>query len=527
METVQHDQLAEAFAGLVDQHLPPIEFDPDLLFQSFEEESSSEVLAQEEVEEQELTELSADSLDQEVECVEEAPIIPEVDEDLLWQARTGLNEDTLSGAIETIIFMNDRPVPLAKIRNLVDECIPLRVVHEVIAKLQDEYERKHHGIRLLEVAEGFQFRTKATYSKYVQDLFKVNSLVLTPSALEVLAVIAYKQPVSKVEIEKIRGVDSSHLVRQLMDKRLVRVLGRSEELGRPVVYGTTPEFLEVFNLADLSQLPPERELEDMAQTDVGKIADIKTICSGDKSKFLFDEFEELEALSASINDISPETEFTKSLKVEEKRRLTEEGVEVKSAFDLLEEFVILKAISLQNNTACTSESMLPAIEPKVIEDLSQGPFNLPELEEEEFEMIDLDTGEALVAMEEDQEEVDTDEEDDDFDDELLCESDLEEDEEEEEDDEETYLFSSDSSSKVRDAVSLEAALDAAFAGLTGFGFDSPLSSEEEMEEEQRGLDRQVGEIDDLTETMMGKANDFELDLSFLKNMPETPEMTLH
>lgn len=520
METVQHDQLADAFASLVDQHLPPIEFDPDLLFQP-ESIQIDEVM-------EETTEvlLSHDEIEVEADAVE----IPQIDEELLWQARTGLSEDSLSGAIETIIFMNDRPVPLAKIRNLIDECIPLRVVHESIAKLQEEYERKHHGIRLLEVAEGFQFRTKATYSKYVQDLFKVNSLVLTPSALEVLAIIAYKQPVSKVEVEKIRGVDSSHLVRQLMDKRLVRVLGRSDEMGRPVVYGTTPEFLEVFNLADLSQLPPERELEDMAQTDVGKIADIKTICSGDKSRFLFDEFEELEALSASINDISPETEFTRSLKVEEKKRLTEEGVVVKSAFDLLEEFVAIKSISLQNSMASVSESMLPAIEPKVIEDLSVGPFNLPELEEEDFEMIDLETGEAIAALEESSIEDDLcdDEDDDEEDVELLCEDDSDAEEEEEED----YLFASDSKSSVRDASSLEAALDAAFANITNFDFDSlgaaNLGSEEELEEEQRSLDRQVEEIDGLTEEMMGKANEFELDLSFLKSMPvDGMEMTLH
>lgn len=501
METVQHDQLADAFASLVDQHLPPIEFDPELLFQEESEPVAAEVVA--ESDEQEFYADMAEELQVEL-------TIPSVDEELLWQAKTGLSVDTLSGAIETIIFMNDRPVPLAKIRNLIDECIPLRVVHETIAKLQEEYERKHHGIRLLEVAEGFQFRTKATYSKYVQDLFKVNSLVLTPSALEVLAIIAYKQPVSKVEVEKIRGVDSSHLVRQLMDKRLVRVLGRSEEMGRPVVYGTTPEFLEVFNLADLSQLPPERELEEMAQTDVGKIADIKTICCGDKTKFIFDEFTELEALSASINDISPETDFTRSLKVEEKRRLTEEGVVVKSAFDLLEEFVAIKAISQQNNLASASESMLPAIEPKIVDDLAAGPFNAPELEEE-FEMIDLDTGVAIdLASEE----------------ELVEEAETAEDIEEVES--EDYLFSTDAD--IRGAVSLEAALDAAFANLTDFDFSSSpaLGSEEELADDQRSIDRQVEQLDGLTDQMVGRGNELELDLSFLKeNVAETPDHHFH
>ncbi len=130
--------------------------------------------------------------------------------------------------------MSDRPVSLLKIRNLIDEDISLRLVHESINRLQEEYETKHHGIRLQEVADGYQFRTKATYSKYVQDLLKVTSLILSPTALEVLAIIAYKQPISKTAIDKMRGVDSSHIVRGLMDKRLVKIIGRSEELGRPI-----------------------------------------------------------------------------------------------------------------------------------------------------------------------------------------------------------------------------------------------------------------------------------------------------
>jgi segregation and condensation protein B len=160
----------------------------------------------------------------------------EKQEDNLWQARTGLDFDTLCGAIETVIFMSDKPVALNKIKALIDEDMPLRVIHESIIRLQEEYEVRHHGLRLVVVADGYQFRTKATYSKYVQDLFKVNSLVLSPTALEVLAIIAYKQPAAKTEVDKIRGVDSGHIVRGLIDKRLVRVVGRSDEMGRPVLY---------------------------------------------------------------------------------------------------------------------------------------------------------------------------------------------------------------------------------------------------------------------------------------------------
>ncbi|MCE3011759.1 MAG: SMC-Scp complex subunit ScpB, partial [Proteobacteria bacterium] len=136
-------------------------------------------------------------------------------EDKLWQARTGLNPDTLCGAIETLIFMSDRPISIQKIKAQIDEELPLRVVHESLTRLQADYETKHHGIRLAEVADGYQFRTKATYSKYVQNLFKIQSLVLTPTALEVLAIVAYKQPISRAQVASIRGVDPDGVLRTL------------------------------------------------------------------------------------------------------------------------------------------------------------------------------------------------------------------------------------------------------------------------------------------------------------------------
>lgn len=373
----------------------------------------------------------------------------EKQEDSLWMARTGLDYDSLCGAIETLIFMSDKPLPLTKIRNLIDDELPLRVIHQSLERLMEGYEEKHHGLRLVEVADGYQFRTKATYSRYVQDLFKVNALVLTPSALEVLAIIAYRQPASKVEVDRIRGVDSGHIVRVLMDKRLVKVVGRSEELGRPVLYGTTPEFLEVFNLANLDQLPPESELEALASDKKKDISEIKSIVAeGDKERFVFDEIEELDQLSESIKAISAETDFTKSIKT---------GDEEKSAFDILEEFLGKEVTTKFNQEAVNSEPVNAGFDPQVISDLTAGPFNVPE-EEEEFEMIDLDTGEPIEsdAIAEFNE--------------LFAEGDDEE-------------------------IELDKALDDAFAKLTGEKIDA---------------------LDELVEEVEESAKDLDLDLSFLK-----------
>jgi segregation and condensation protein B len=309
-----------------------------------------------------------------------------------WQDRTGLTNDTLCGAVETIIFMSDKPIELIKLKNFIDENLPLRVLHDTITKLQEEYEKSHHGIRLVEIAEGFQFRTKATYSKYVQDIFKVHSLVLTPTALEVLAIVAYKGPVTKNDVEKIRGVDSSHILRALMDKRLVRITGRSDELGRPSLYGTTPEFLEVFNLKNLNDLPALHELETIAQSnDIGEIADIKTlVSSGVQDRFNFDEIDELDKLGQSIRSVSVDTLFTKSLKSEEKRRKSDDGAVIKSAFELLEEHIDKETISSQNQQSSLSELLTSVAELKIIDLLKKnGPYNAPEIDQLEEELSEI------------------------------------------------------------------------------------------------------------------------------------------
>ncbi len=461
-------------------------------FEDFSDEEAGEALDLKYPKEADLeypTELTFTEAEAEAEV--EAEVENSISDELLWQARTGLNLDTLCGAIETIIFMSDKPVSIQKIKALIDEDMPLKVIHEALQRLQAGYEEKHHGLRLLEVAEGYQYRTKATYSKYVQDIFKINSLVLSPTALEVLAILAYKQPVSKVEVDKIRGVDSGHIVRALMDKRLVRVVGRSDELGRPVLYGTTPEFLEVFNLPELSALPPEHELDELSRVStVGKIADIKTLVhDGDKARFKYDEIEELDMLSESIKNISSETDFTASLKIEEKKRISADGELVKSAFDLLEEFVNKRLITEQNKEAFESLLTTNIIDPKVIDDLEAGPFNMPLIDDEEeaFQMIDLDTGLPLEDY------INEDVNEEDFDLIVDLEFDTEESEEE----------------------ALSKALDAAFSNLTGESLDSRLSDEEfafggVLEEKNQ-------ELDFVTDEAIAKAQDLDLDLSFLKD----------
>jgi segregation and condensation protein B len=414
----------------------------------------------------------------------------ELQEDKLWKARTGLNEDTLCGAIETLVFMSDRPIALAKIRTAIDPDLPLRIVHSAIERLQEGYEQTLHGIRLVEVAEGYQFRTKATYSRFVQDLFKVNSLVLSPTALEVLAIIAYKQPVARTEVDKIRGVDSSHIVRGLMDKRLVRVTGRSEEMGRPVLYGTTPEFLEVFNLATTADLPPEHELDELATQSLGKISDISGLVDGDKKRFMFDEIGELDELSESIKSISADTEFTSSLKLEDKRRTSSEGEPVKTAFELLEEFVHRNQVVDQNTKAILSVLPTAFSEPKVISDLEGGPYNTPEEEDDSFEMIDLETGEPIRDSEVAPE--------------MVQEGAM------------SALFD-------EEARALGEALDEAFDRLTSQRLDDNDNELNELSDEVEELENQ---LEGVTTGIRSLGEDLDLDLSFLDEDKNSPDINL-
>ena len=281
-----------------------------------------------------------------------------------WTEKTGLDGDSLCGLVETIVFMSDAPVSLDKIAKLVGGDVPGEVLAEAVAKLRTLYEEPRHGIVLQEVAQGFQFRTKQRYAKYIPDILKIRSLVLSSTALEVLAVIAYKQPVSKTEIDKVRGVDSSYIIRGLIEKRLIKVIGRDEGAGRPTLYGTTREFLELFNLVSLADLPPEHELQEMASDKVGEISDIKELVSGEgTAASSLGELQEIDGIEQVVRAVPSGTDFTRQLNTLEReskrKKKGEDGQgedgEARGAFDVLDEFMEEQKIRRENVRAVESE----------------------------------------------------------------------------------------------------------------------------------------------------------------------------
>lgn len=172
--------------------------------------------------------------------------------------------ENLGPYIEALIFAAENPIKLEEIKyaleNTLDASIELDVVSEYVEAIQQKYLSEEFGIEIHEIAGGFQFLTKGAYHDAVGNYLKqITNKKLSRVAMETLAIIAYKQPVSKPELEKIRGVSCDYALQKLLDRELVSILGRSDSVGKPLVYGTSDKFMHYFGLKDLTDLPKLKE----------------------------------------------------------------------------------------------------------------------------------------------------------------------------------------------------------------------------------------------------------------------------
>ena len=166
----------------------------------------------------------------------------------------------LKPILESIIFVSPSPVKLETLVEILPES-NREMILEGLHRIEEEYEDTSRGVELVEVAGGYQFRTKPVWAEWVARLKKAKTVKFSQSALETLAIIAYRQPVIRPQIEEIRGVDCGWVLRSLMEKGLVKILGRKDLPGRPIIYGTTKGFLELFNLNSLADLPSLKEIQ--------------------------------------------------------------------------------------------------------------------------------------------------------------------------------------------------------------------------------------------------------------------------
>lgn len=194
-----------------------------------------------------------------------------------------LTGERLVSVLESLLFAADKPLSVERIHELLEETAsaphkpsgpPLykpQQIEGALLSLAELLERNGRGLGLHEVAGGWQLRTAPQNAPWVQRLLKQKPVRLSRAQLEALAIVAYRQPITRPEIDDIRGVDSGASLRMLLDRGLIRILGKKEEPGRPLLYGTTKEFLEFFNLKDLKDLPTLREYYDLTDESRDKV----------------------------------------------------------------------------------------------------------------------------------------------------------------------------------------------------------------------------------------------------------------
>lgn len=176
----------------------------------------------------------------------------------------------LPSALESLLLVADQPLRVERLAELTE--VDKAVVGRALVQLQADYAARAGGIVLEQVAGGYQFRTPAAHAELIRRLVKVKPARFSRAALESLAIIAYRQPITRAEVEYLRGVDSGGVIKTLLDRRLVKILGKKDIPGRPLIYGTSREFLEAFGLNDLSDLPTLKEFSDLEPESLGVVA---------------------------------------------------------------------------------------------------------------------------------------------------------------------------------------------------------------------------------------------------------------
>ncbi len=180
--------------------------------------------------------------------------------------------EDIKNIIESLLFVAEDPLTMDSIKKVLDST-DSNAIRNVLHELSSEYEARKGGFFLREVAGGYQIRTRPEYSQWIRRLLKPNALRLSNAALETLAIVAYKQPVIRSDIEHLRGVDCGGILRMLLERKLIRVVGRKEIPGRPMIYTTTKKFLELFELKDLRDLPSPKEIEELGNSSSETLAD--------------------------------------------------------------------------------------------------------------------------------------------------------------------------------------------------------------------------------------------------------------
>jgi segregation and condensation protein B len=215
----------------------------------------------------------------------DAPLMAEGGESARLQA---LEERELKAILESLLFVSAEPISLERLMIALGTVSKQELKH-TLQSLREDFDREGRGVQMVEVAGGYQMVTRTEHAPWIKRLAKSKaSPKLSRSAMESMAIIAYKQPIVRSEIEQIRGVEVSGVLRTLLERKLIRMVGRKDVPGRPIMYGTTKLFLQQFGLSDLSQLPPLREFKELGEAEQAmlpvedglQIGDHETVAAG-------------------------------------------------------------------------------------------------------------------------------------------------------------------------------------------------------------------------------------------------------
>lgn len=215
-------------------------------------------------------------LDQEIqEQLEEANVLEGLVDPQKFQAESLREEDLKDPAkaklvVESLIFASGKPLTPAEIRK-VTKVLTVSQIEKIAAELKEDYQKSGRCFELLEIAGGYEISTKKEFAPWIMKIeLQRKARQATQSALETLAILAYKQPLTRAEIEALRGVDTSGVLNTLMEKNFIRIVGKKEVPGRPFLYGTTEKFLEHFGLKALQDLPSIDEIRQIVESSVKK-----------------------------------------------------------------------------------------------------------------------------------------------------------------------------------------------------------------------------------------------------------------
>lgn len=317
---------------------------------------------------------------------------PETNEDKVEEIQ--LTDEEAISILESLLFISDRPVGLTTFKNaFANTNIDTKKIKDLIDEVKIDFAQTRRGVSLEEVDGAFQLRTKPDNQEFIKKILKPKIFKLTGPSLETLSIVAYKQPCIKSQVDEIRGVESGHLVRALMDKGLVAFDGKSDFPGRPMLYKTTRKFLEVFGLRNLNELPSLSEIEELLPEGIGEDDDKQTLSqlagkleeNFEAQSYSIGE-EELGKITEQLSDISTETEF-----FEIEKRKQRESRDRDRAEGIRENLILGEPVDPKD------EKWLQRYEIKMNQDLQDGKLEKQTLEDANPDK-DIESSEGLTDL---------------------------------------------------------------------------------------------------------------------------------